>query len=211
MDITLVIERQHAEQRRMFGTLEEWPRDDIEGLAAVWGRLAILLENHAEAEERYFYPELLKLGTGGADARSADDEVEDAVKDHNLIREAVRRACSLPVGSGAWWEAVVDANVQNSDHMAEEERQDLADFRQQASLELRHEIAIAFLRYEALHACDEVAPVDKDPHEYVEQHDTDPTSAIAKRAAAEAKRAETPDKPISDAPSKHASGDLMEE
>ena len=211
MDITLVIEQQHAEQRRVFGILEEWPRDDTEGLAAVWGRLAILLENHAEAEERYFYPELLKLGTGGADASSADDEVEDAVKDHNLIREAVRRACSLTVGSDEWWEAAVDANVQNSKHMGEEERQDLADFRQQASLELRHEIAIAFLRYEALHACDEVAPVDKDPEGYVKKHDDDPTSSLAKRAAAEAQEATTPDKSVTGTASKRASDDLMEE
>lgn len=211
MDITLVIEQQHAEQRRAFGILEEWPRDDTDGLAAIWGRLAILLENHAEAEERYFYPELLKVGTGGADAPSAGEEVEDAVKDHNLLRAAVRRACSLEVGSDEWWEAVVDANVQNSDHMGEEERQDLADFRQRASLELRHEIAVAFLRYEALHACDKVAPVDKDPEEYVADHEDDPTSDIAKRAAAEAQRATTPDRAVSDAPSKHASADLRQE
>lgn len=210
MDITLVIEQQHAEQRRMFGILEEWPRDDTEGLAAVWRRLAILLENHAEAEERYFYPELLKLGTGGADAPSSEEEVQDAVKDHNLIREAVRRACSLPVGSDEWWEAVVDANVQNSDHMGEEERQDLADFRQRASLELRHEIAVAFIRYESLRACDEVAPVDKDPEEYIEGHEGDPVSLLAQRAATKARRATVPDAPISTAPSKQASRDLMD-
>ena len=54
MDITEIIAHQHEEQRRMFAYLEEWPRDDHEGLAAVWTRLAILLETHAEAEERYF-------------------------------------------------------------------------------------------------------------------------------------------------------------
>lgn len=207
MDITEIIERQHAEQRRMFGVLEEWPRDDIDGMTAVWGRLAIFLENHAEAEERYFYPELLKLGTGGADAESADEEVEDAVKDHNLLRQAVRRAMGLPVGSDEWWHAVVDANVQNSDHMAEEERQDLADFRQRASLELRHEIAIAFLRYQAEHACDEVKPIDKDPEEYVEERSADPTSGLAERAAAYARRATTPDQPVTDQPTKKASDD----
>ncbi len=210
MDITLVIEMQHAQQRRMFGVLEEWPRDDHEGLAALWRQLAIFLENHAEAEERYFYPELLTLGTGAGDAPSADEEVLDAVKDHNLLRAAVRRACALPAGSAQWWEAVVDANVQNSEHMGEEERQDLADFRQRASLELRHEIAVAFLRYEALHACDEVAPVDKDPQEYVQEHDDEETSGLARRAAAQADRATHPDRPISDDPSKHASDDLMD-
>ena len=68
MDITDVILRQHAEQRRMFAMLEQFPRDDTEGLGALWTRLEIFLETHAEAEERYRYPELLRLGTGGGDA-----------------------------------------------------------------------------------------------------------------------------------------------
>ncbi|WP_083282847.1 hemerythrin domain-containing protein [Humibacillus sp. DSM 29435] len=168
MDITEIISHQHDEQRRMFAYLEEWPRDDHEGLAAVWKRLAILLETHAEAEERYFYPELLRLGTGGADAESTEEEVEDAVKDHNEIRAAVRAADEHETGSDDWWTAVIDANVHNSDHMGEEERQDLADFRQQASLELRHEIAVKFLRYEAQTAATGIEPKDKDPEQFVE-------------------------------------------
>src|SRR4051812_41317741 len=106
VDITDVILRQHDEQRRMFAALEEWPRDDHEGLAAVWKRLEILLEVHAEAEERYFYPELLRIGTGGADAESVDEEVEDAIKDHNNIRESVPRwgaATPGPMSGGRPW------------------------------------------------------------------------------------------------------------
>ncbi len=167
MDITEVIAHQHEEQRRGFAQLEEWPRDDHEGLAALWERLAILLETHAEAEERYFYPHLLDLGTGAADADDARDEVADAVKDHDHLRAAIRRAGAAEVGSQAWWTAVVDANTQNSDHMGEEERQDLADFRQQATLELRHEVAVQFLRFQAQHAAQGVAPVDTDPELYV--------------------------------------------
>jgi hypothetical protein len=191
VDITEVIAHQHEEQRRMFAMLEEWPRDDHEGLAAVWARLAILLETHAEAEERYFYPELLRLGTGGADAESVDEEVEDAVKDHNEIRAAVRKVGRCKAGSAAWWTAVVDANVHNSDHMGEEERQDLADFRQQATLELRHEIAVQFLRYESLKAATGIAPVDKDPERYVEARKGAKASRTAKRAARAAKGAAT--------------------
>ncbi len=168
MDITEIIQHQHDEQRRMFAYLEQWPRDDKEGLAAVWKRLAILLETHAEAEERYFYPELLRIGTGGADAESTEEEVEDAVKDHNEIRAAVRAADDHEAGSDGWWTAVIDANVHNSDHMGEEERQDLADFRQQASLELRHEVAVKFLRYESQTAAEGVEPKDKDPEQFVE-------------------------------------------
>ncbi|WP_040156174.1 hemerythrin domain-containing protein [Mobilicoccus massiliensis] len=168
MDICTIIQRQHDEQRTQFGYLEQWPRDDVKGLGAVWQRLAILLETHAAAEEKHFYPQLLALGTGAADAGGTNDEVDDAIGDHNDIRDAIRRAADEKVGSEEWWKAVVDANVANSNHMGEEERQDLADFRQQATLELRHELAIKFLREMALTASDGVTPVDRDPQEYVE-------------------------------------------
>lgn len=170
MDITEVILHQHAEQRRMFAMLDEIPRDDKEALGAVWTRLEILLETHAEAEERYFYPHLLKIGAGAADADDADDEVEDAVKDHNEIREAIREVGTHRVGSNPWWQAVIDCRVANSDHMGEEERQDLADFRQHADLQLRHDIAVDFLRYESVKAVTGTAPKDKDPQEYVENN-----------------------------------------
>ncbi|MEP6629058.1 MAG: hemerythrin domain-containing protein [Lapillicoccus sp.] len=171
MDVTEVILHQHAEQRRMFAMLEEWPRDDADGLAALWSRLEILLEVHAEAEEKFFYPELVKLGTGGGDADSVAEEVEDAVKDHNEIRDAIRKARNTAAGEADWFDAVLEANVANSDHMAEEERQDLTDFRQHATLELRHDLAVQFLRFEAQHWASGVPVVDKDPEKFVEDHE----------------------------------------
>jgi hypothetical protein len=171
MDITDVILTQHAEQRRMFAILEEWPRDDTAGLAALWQRLEILLEVHAEAEERFFYPQLVRLGKGGGDADSMEEEVEDAVKDHNEIREAIREVRKVETGSDAWYAGVLDANVANSDHMAEEERQDLTDFRQHASLELRHDLAVQFVRFEAEHWATGVPVKDKDPEQFVEDNE----------------------------------------
>jgi Hemerythrin HHE cation binding domain len=167
LDITDVILHQHGEQRRMFAMLDEIPRDDIETLGAVWKRLEILLETHAEAEERYFYPKLLHVGTGAGDADDVGEEVEDAVKDHNEIREAIRAVGQHEVGTDSWWRAVIDARVANSEHMAEEERQDLADFRRHTDLQTRHDIAVQFLRYESLEAATGVPPEDKDPEEYV--------------------------------------------
>ncbi|MEP6796979.1 MAG: hemerythrin domain-containing protein [Lapillicoccus sp.] len=173
MDITEVILHQHMEQRRMFAMLEEWPRDDTEGLGALWTRLAILLETHAEGEERYFYPELLKRGTGGGDAPSVEEETEDAIKDHNEIRDGIRRAAQATAGSDDWWSAVTDCNASNSDHMAEEERQDLTDFRLHASLELRHALAVEFVRFEAVNYATGVRPKDKDPHTWVAEHQSE--------------------------------------
>lgn len=182
MDITEIVQHQHDLQRRMFAVLEEWPRTDTEGLAAVWKQLSILLETHAEAEERYWYPDLLRLGTGGADSGGPADQIEDAVKDHNKLRDAIRRVAQAETGSDEWWTAVIDANVANSEHMGEEERQDLADFRQQASLELRHEIGLRFYRFQALHA-DGIEPTDKDPEEFVEAKTPKGPTDIARASA----------------------------
>lgn len=199
MDITDIILRQHDEQRRAFAVLEEWPRDDAEGLAALWHQLAILLERHAEAEELYFYPELVKIGTGGADAESNDEQIEDAIGDHNLLRDAIRRVGEAETGTKEWWTAVVDANVVNSDHMGEEERQDLADFRQQASLELRHQIAIAFLRHIAVTWEKPLETEDRDAETFIEDAEKAAPSPQVRKAA-EQLEAETSTRSEKDAP-----------
>ena len=168
MDITEVILEQHHEQRRMFAILDELPRDDAEGLGAVWKRLEVLLEVHAEAEEKFFYPRLLKLGKGNPDG-DVDDEVEDAIKDHNDIRDAVKATHDHQVGTDEWWTAVWDARKANDDHMGEEEREDLLDFRHHADLQTRHDIAVQFLTYEAQHYAG--IPIrDKDPEQYIEEN-----------------------------------------
>ena len=166
MDITEVILEQHHEQRRAFALLDEMPRDDKEGLAAVWRRLEVLLEVHAEAEEKFFYPRLLKLGEGNPEG-DVEEEVEDAIKDHNEIRDAVRATHEHEVGTDEWWTAVWEARKANDDHMAEEEREDLLDVRHHLDLQTRHEIAVRFISYEAQHA--QGVPIrDKDPEGYVD-------------------------------------------
>ena len=74
------------------------------------------------------------------------------------------------MGSDAWWAAVRDADEANSDHMAEEEREDLVDFRRHADLQTRHEIAVQFIVYENQHASRGITPRDKDPQEYVTEN-----------------------------------------
>ena len=169
VDITQLILDDHHEQRRLFAILEEIELDDHGSLAAVWNRLATFLEVHARAEEEIFYPQLLRLGKGAGDKDSAADETEDAIKDHNEIRDSVAAVAKHTVGSPSWFEAVADANEANSDHMAEEEREGLTDFRQVAELQLRHELAVAFAAFEAVHVSGVVA-VDRDPKRYIAEH-----------------------------------------
>jgi hypothetical protein len=169
MDITRLIEDDHQEQRRLFAILEQIDDKDAESLSAVWSRLAALLDSHAEAEERLFYPELLRLGRGADTKPTSTAETEDAIKDHNDIRDAVAKVHGLFVGSPEWRQAVAAANHANSDHMAEEERQGLADFRRNAPLDLRHELGVRFAAFEASHLT-LVKPVDKDPKTYIAEH-----------------------------------------
>ena len=168
MDITELILSDHHEQRRMFAMIDDIDSGDTDTLAKLWTRLAAMLEVHAEAEERYFYPELLKLGERLRDD-SEVDETEDAIGDHNDIRDGVTEAAQYEVGSHGWWKGVNAAREANDEHMGEEEHEGLADFRRHADLQLRHDIAVKFAAFEAANV-DGVPVVDKDPEEYVEEN-----------------------------------------
>ena len=170
MDITQLILDDHAEQRRLFAILEQLDPADTESLSAVWDRLATFLELHAAAEEAIFYPALLRVGVRAGRAAGAEDETLDAIHDHNDIRDAVVAVAGHQVGTGSWYAAVAAANLANSDHMAEEEREGLTDFRRLASLQLRHDLAVSFIAFEARNYAG-VPPVDKDPAGYVREEE----------------------------------------
>ncbi|MEG8052588.1 hemerythrin domain-containing protein [Sphingomonas aerolata] len=68
MDITQLILDEHAQQRALFAQIDSIDAKDTEALSALWTRLKNLLDAHAEAEERFLYPGLMKIGTGGNDA-----------------------------------------------------------------------------------------------------------------------------------------------
>ena len=165
MDITQLIADDHTEQRRLFALIDQLSADDHDALQAVWDRLRALLDTHARAEELYFYPELLKLGRG-ADGESPTEETRDAIKDHNEIRDTAAKVDEQQVGSAQWFAAVATANKANSDHMAEEERQGLTDFRRHADLALRHRLGVQFTCFDNAHLTG-VEPVDLDVGDYV--------------------------------------------
>lgn len=167
VDITELILVDHDRQRRGFALLDEAQAAgaDSRVLGAIWDGLAILLEVHADAEEKLFYPRLLDVGREGA------EETEDAISDHNDIRDAVRAVGNHRVGTGPWWGSVGDARTANSDHMGEEERGALADFRRRAPLDTRRQIGLEFAAYEASRAAGQgIDRADKDPATFIDQH-----------------------------------------
>lgn len=147
MDIAQLILADHERQRQGFALLDEARATaaDDSLLTSLWAGLRHLLSVHADAEEALFYPQLLVVG------REAEDETDDAIGDHNQIRDGIRRTDEQAVGSTSWWDAVADTRVANSDHMGEEERGALAEFRRHASLEERQALGPRFAAFEADH------------------------------------------------------------
>jgi hypothetical protein len=163
-DITALILDDHAAFRRGFARL-----DDAEGeeqLAAVWSALALHLEIHAEAEERILYPHLLNQHTD-----EAVEETDDAIRDHNKIRDAIEAANRHPAGSDEWWKAVWDARKENSEHLTEEEDEVLPDFRRHAGAKLRIELGEQWLTFYGEHPSGKgLTFTDKDPQRYINEH-----------------------------------------
>ena len=103
---------QHDEQRRMFAMLEEWPRDDHEGLAADLeaardpprdarrGRGAVLLPRAAARSAR-------AAPTPSPSTRRSRTPSRTTTRSGTRSAEVGR----CQTGSDEWWTAVVDANV----------------------------------------------------------------------------------------------------
>ena len=169
MDIVDCIYADHARQRMMFSALDE-AKDDPDALGKIFTKLKNYLEAHAEAEERFFYPTLLKKGKGALDSDSAEETTEDAIDDHNKIAIAAEEAMRHKPGSEMWWHWVDQCNCNNSSHMSEEERQGLTDFRRTVPLKTRFDLAIQYLAFQSAHEDDYERKV-KDPETYIEKND----------------------------------------
>ncbi|GGL85516.1 hemerythrin domain-containing protein [Nakamurella endophytica] len=162
-DIVDLIYEDHDWFRRHFFYLDDAKTEDE--LRAVWEPLAVRLDMHADAEETVFYPALLRKGWAG----DPEDETEDAIDDHNEIRDAVADSRRHPVGSPEWFEAVGKARTENGEHLDEEEREALPDFIKSSTPQLRHELAMQWLQFYHRHPAGKgIDESDKDPKAYIE-------------------------------------------
>jgi hypothetical protein len=164
-DICDLILDDHEVFRRRFAELDDERHADASVVAALWGPLAEHLERHASAEEDVFYPAVLVRTDNG------EHEAHHAIRDHNKIRDALREVAAQDVGSDSWWDAVARANEENSDHMAEEERGPLSDFRRRGGQQERKELGARFVAFNLDHAGGrELDTGDVDPDSYVQEH-----------------------------------------
>jgi hypothetical protein len=165
-DITALILNDHNWFREQFAKLDELQArasPDSAALERLWRPLGDKLDVHAYIEEKIFYPQLL---TRGAD--DPEGETLDAIGDHNDIRDGVRDANAAQVGTEQWWAAVGRTRVANDDHMGEEEREGLSDFRRHAPAGLRDALGRQYSDFMAEHPTTKgLEIVDRDPEGYV--------------------------------------------
>ena len=131
-DITMLIRADHDWFRERFAKLDDLQAQtpiDHAALERLWRPLGEKLDLHAYIEEKIFYPQLLKRGTD-----DPEGETLDAIGDHNDIRDGVRAANAATIGTDQWWAAVGQTRKANDDHMSEEEREGLSDFRRHAPM-----------------------------------------------------------------------------
>jgi hypothetical protein len=167
-DITMLILADHEWFREQFAKLDDLQAQtpvNRRALERVWRPLADKLDVHAYIEEKIFYPQLLQRGTD-----DPEGETLDAIGDHNDIRDAVRDANGAAVATDGWWAAVGRARQANDEHMGEEEREGLSDFRRHAPVGLREALGSQYSEFMAQHPTTRGLPiVDRDPQRYVEE------------------------------------------
>ncbi len=80
--------------------------------------------------------------------------------------------CAMPaprrLATDEWWAAVGRTRVANDEHMAEEEREGLADFRRNAPIGLREALGLQYREFMDQHPTTRgLKIVDRDPEAYV--------------------------------------------
>ncbi|ATA27200.1 hypothetical protein MLM_0074 [Mycobacterium lepraemurium] len=160
-DITMLILAGHDWFREQFARLDylqAQAADNRDALQRVWRPLADKLDVHTYIEEKIFYPQLLKRGSA-----DAEDETLDAIGDHNDIRDGVLAPNAAQPGTEQWLAAVGRTREANDDHMAEEERERLSDFRRTAPIGLREALGRQYAEFMAERPTTEGLPIiDRD-------------------------------------------------
>lgn len=162
LDIVALVLAEHEAIRRDFSALDGADPGELGGL---WDALAARLEVHASAEEEMLYPELLAV------ADEDHDETDDAIRDHNEIRDTAHAVAGHEIGSDDWWSAVRSCQEANEHHLSEEEHDVLPDLREnadQAELDALGERWLAF--HDEHDGARGLSGEDKDPESYVEEN-----------------------------------------
>lgn len=156
-DVIELIRADHRRIRRLCQALDDaarWSGSSGPGWmpAAVWQRLANLLEAHARAEEEICYQPMY-----GCQAHAAERRRE-AIADHDDIREAISEARLRPAGSRLWWVAVSAVPAITIGHLDQEERGPLAAGLTRLAMSQRRELGRQYAGFVTAWTLDAVGP-----------------------------------------------------
>ena len=161
-DITVVIEREHDALRQQFRSLDRGAGE--QELKQAWRSLVQLLEVHASGEEALLYPNIVR------DVHDGVEQTEEAVRDHNGIRDSVRAVARYAAGSDSWWAAVELARRVNDAHLQEEEREVLPSLRRSMDRRRREELGQQWAAFHTEHQqARGLSGCDTDPQAVIEQ------------------------------------------
>ena len=147
-DVIELIMADHRRIRRFRAVLDDAVRGGSASgsawvLAHVWDRLTGLLDTHTRAEEEICY--LPMFGSGP----SLGEWRQDAIADHDDIREAIAETLLQPPGSALWWRAARDALAAATDHLDREEDAMLAGWLPRLTTARRLELGRQWLAFVA--------------------------------------------------------------
>jgi hemerythrin-like domain-containing protein len=122
MDIYSLMKKDHQEVASLFRRLQA-AEGFSETSEQLFAQLREEIEFHTHAEERVFYPAL-------REAEGTQELVEEAVDDHELIRELLDELATSHMGDEAWNEKLEVLEEHVEEHV-EEEESDLFDVARQ--------------------------------------------------------------------------------
>ncbi|HSP39698.1 MAG TPA: hemerythrin domain-containing protein [Frankiaceae bacterium] len=163
LDIVALVIAEHQVIRRSFASLQSL--EERAELESTWQELADRLEVHASAEEEMLYPKLLRV------ADDDHEETDDAIRDHNEIRDTARAVGEHEAGSDSWWDAVRSCQEANEHHLDEEERDVLPDLKEHADQDALESLGEQWLAFHDEHdRARGLSGKDKDPEQYIEDN-----------------------------------------
>lgn len=130
MDALELLTSDHDTVRGLFDRFRTAKENgDDEEMKSLQEQIFSELETHTRIEEEIFYPELRAL-----DADELDDEVAESVQEHHVVKVLMREISDL--SSDEVFEAKMTVLIENVEHHAEEEEEDMfPDVRERMSSE----------------------------------------------------------------------------
>lgn len=119
MDAITLLTKDHDEVRGLFEQFRSAQEaEDVEAMAATVATIFAELEVHTTIEEEIFYP----AARGTTD--EVDETLDESLQEHHVVEVLMEEMKAIEVGSDVWV-AKMTVLIENVEHHAEEEEQDL--------------------------------------------------------------------------------------